>query len=89
MPSRRSSHGRHGDSDSSSSERKPYSVVRHRLSTPPTTAASQIPASIRRCACANTLALEAQALETVAAGPSSRRRRRTNSVSENMPWVAA
>ena len=41
----------------------------HRLSTPPTTAASTMPASIIRAAAANTLALDEQAVETTYAGP--------------------
>ena len=41
----------------------------HRLSTPPTTAASTQPASIMRCAVANTLALDEQAVDTTWAGP--------------------
>jgi hypothetical protein len=50
--------------DTSSSDLKPYSVVMHRLSTPPTTAASTTPSSIIRAAAAKTLALDEQAVET-------------------------
>ena len=74
--------GRQMSGEISCSELKPYSVVRQRLSTPPTTAASQAPASMARRAAANTLALEEQAVEILSAGPRSDRRRVTNSVIE-------
>ena len=58
------SQGRQMSLDTSSSDLKPYSVVMHRLSTPPTTAASMTPSSIIRAAAAKTLALDEQAVET-------------------------
>ena len=78
MPLRSTSNGRHGSRDSSSSEPNPYSVVRQRLSTPPTTAASHRPAAIIRAAAPNAFALEEQAVETTDAGPSSPRCACTN-----------
>jgi hypothetical protein len=56
--------------------------VRQRLSTPPTTAASQNPASIARAADAKTFALDAQAAEIADATPSSPSRWRANSAME-------
>src|SRR3546814_18638899 len=41
----------------------------HSVSTPPTSAASAAPAPISRAACANTLALDEQAVATVMQGP--------------------
>ena len=55
MPLRSGSNGRQGAPESSSSERKPYSVVRQRLSAPPTTAASAMPVAIIRAALAEHL----------------------------------
>src|SRR5687768_416379 len=81
------SKGAHGLGETSSREWKPYNVVRHRESAPPTTAASQRPASIMRRALANTLAVVAQAEETTKAGPSSPSRRLTKSASEPVLWV--
>src|SRR6202040_153695 len=72
-PSRSSSHGRQGLRDSSSNESNPYRIVSPRLSTPPTTAASQNPASMNRAAVANTFALEEQAVEMTIDGPFSSR----------------
>src|SRR5581483_8484039 len=71
MPSRCASKGLQGPRASNPSEPKPYNVVRHRLSAPPTTAASQNPASIMRAAVPNTLALEEQAVDTTSDGPDS------------------
>ncbi|OIQ63022.1 hypothetical protein GALL_554430 [mine drainage metagenome] len=62
--------------ESSSSELKPYSVVRYRLSTPPTTAQSINPAAIMRCALAKALALDEQADDTTMEGPRSPKRTR-------------
>ncbi len=64
MPSRASSNGRQGPGAFSASAWKPYSVVRHSESAPPTTAASQNPASIMRAALPKTLAVDAQAQDT-------------------------
>src|SRR5262245_41654451 len=69
MPSRSASNGRHGWRESSSSARKPYSVVRQSESAPPTTAASQAPAAIMRAALPNTFAVEEQADDTTNEGP--------------------
>ena len=69
MPSRAASKGRQAWLDIRPSELKPYRVVRHRESTPPTTAASISPAAIMRRAEANTLALDEQADDTTTAGP--------------------
>jgi hypothetical protein len=63
------SKGRHGARDVKPRELNPYSVVRHRLSTPPTTAASQTPAAIMRAALPKTFAVEEHAEETTNAGP--------------------
>src|SRR6476659_10185458 len=68
-PSRVASNGRHALADTSPSELNPYSTLLHNVSTPPTTAASTTPASISRAACANTLALDEQAVATVTQGP--------------------
>ena len=73
----------------SSRELKPYSVVRHSESTPPTTAASMMLAAIIRCAEAKTLALDEQAEEMVATGPDKCRLRRTKSATEKGLWVLA
>ena len=72
---------RHGWRDSSSSELKPYSVVRHSESTPPTTAASINPASIMRRAEPNTFAPDEHADEIAIAGPRSENAR-TNAAGE-------
>ena len=69
IPLRLAAYGWHGALDSTSSELKPHSVVRHRESTPPTTTASTRPASIIRQAEAKTLPLDEQADDTEAAGP--------------------
>ena len=82
MPSRATSNGRHGWRDSSSSELKPYSVVRHNESTPPTTAASINPASIMRRAEPNTFAPDEHADEIAIAGPRSSKNARTNAAGE-------
>ena len=82
MPLRSASKGRQGSGESSSSELKPYSVVRHSESTPPTMAASIRPAAIMRAAEANTLALDEQAVETTTAGPSRPKAVRTKSATE-------
>src|SRR3546814_2645453 len=68
-PSRPASNGRHGVADTSPSELKPNSTLPHSVSTPPTSAASAAPAPISRAACANTLALDEQAVATVMQGP--------------------
>ena len=49
-PLRRASHGRQTSVLSNSSARKPYSVVMHSESQPPTTAASMTPSAINRAA---------------------------------------
>src|SRR2546421_5488080 len=82
MPSRSTSKGRQGSREVSSSERKPYSVVRHSVSAPPTTAASQTPAAIMRAALPNTFEVEEQADDTTSDGPLRSRLRRTKSPSE-------
>ena len=69
MPRRASSKGRQGSGETSCSAWKPNSTLPHRLSTPPTTAASASPRRIRRSAAAKTLALDEQAVDTVSAGP--------------------
>ena len=69
MPLRSASNGRHGSGDTSSSELKPNSTLPHSVSTPPTIAASARPRRISRSACANTLALDEQAVETVTLRP--------------------
>ena len=46
MPPRSASQGRHATGEIRSSEAKPCSVMRHRLSAPPTTAASHTPLAI-------------------------------------------
>ncbi len=69
MPLRSGSQGRQGCGETSCSALKPYSVMLHSESTPPTTAASQRPDWIRRLALAKTLALEEQAVEMTKAGP--------------------
>ncbi|EDT38332.1 hypothetical protein BamMEX5DRAFT_5884 [Burkholderia ambifaria MEX-5] len=89
MPSRATSNGRHGRRDSSSSELKPYSVVRHSESTPPTTAASISPASIIRRAEPNTFAPDEHADEIAIAGPRSAKYARTNAAGEYGLWVCA
>ena len=68
-PSRALSNGRHGALDTSPSELKPNSTLPHRVSTPPTSAASTTPAWISRAACANTFALDEHAVATVTHGP--------------------
>ena len=82
MPLRAMSNGLHGSGESSSSESKPYSVVRHRLSTPPTTAASIRPASSMRRAEPNTFAPDEHADDTDTDGPRSAKNARTNAASE-------
>ena len=84
MPLRAPSAGRQISPDMSCSELKPYSVVRHRLSTPPTTAASQMPAAIARRAAAKTFALDEQAVEIASAGPCKPEPRATKSATEKM-----
>ncbi len=81
-PSRSAPNGSAGRDDTSSSERKPYSVVRHSESTPPTTAASMRPAAIIRAALPNTFALDAHAAETANDGPRMPKRRATKSATE-------
>ncbi len=66
---------------------KPCRVIRHRLSTPPTTAASQIPAAISWCASAKARPLEAQAVDTTDAGPRRPSAALTKRATENMSWV--
>src|SRR5688572_21100320 len=70
-PLRPASAGRQMSVDTSCSALKPYKVVRQRLSTPPTTAASQKPAAIARAADANTLALDAHAAATATVTPAN------------------
>src|SRR6478672_3993607 len=84
MPLRSAAYGRQGRLEISPSELKPYSVVRHSESTPPTMAASIRPAAIMRRADANTLALDEQADDTAAAGPSSRSQWRVKSAAEKV-----
>src|SRR3954470_2588327 len=69
MPLRSRWNGRQATGESAPSELNPYSVVRHRLSTPPTTAASHSPASIMRAALPNAFALDEQAVDMAIAGP--------------------
>src|SRR5262245_18271641 len=69
-PFRRASHGRQTSVLSSSSARKPYSVVMHNESQPPTTAASTTPSAINRAAAAYALAPDEHAVEITHAGPS-------------------
>src|SRR3954467_609697 len=71
MPLRSASNGRQATGESSPSELNPYRVVRQRLSTPPTTAASHSPASIMRAALPNAFALDEQAVDIAIAGPVS------------------
>ncbi len=73
----------------SCSEAKPYSVVRHRESTPPTTAASMVPSCNWRAAAANTLALDEQALDRLMAMPSMPKASRTKALTEWMLWVCS
>src|SRR5258706_529084 len=87
MPSRATSKGRHGWPEIRPSELKPYSVVRHSESTPPTTAASIRPAEIIRRADANTLALDEHADDTTTAGPPRPRACRAKSASEKVLCV--
>jgi hypothetical protein len=68
-PERAASLGRQGSRDVSSRALNPRNVRRQRLSTPPTTAASQTPERIHCQASAKTLLLDAQAAETVVLGP--------------------
>ena len=89
MPLRFTSQGRQGSVEVSSSEAKPYSVVRHSESTPPTSAASSVPSSIWRAAAANTLALDEQAVEMVVAMPAMPRCVRSTSASAYGLWVVA
>ncbi len=84
MPLRATSQGRHGTGEISSSAANPCKVIRHRLSTPPTTAASQTPDSISCCASAKARPLDAQAVDTTVAGPRSANAVRTNRATENM-----
>ena len=83
------SNGRHGSRESSSSELKPYSVVKQSESTPPTTAASMSPASIMRRADPNTFALDEQAEEIDVAGPRRPKYARTKEASANGLCVCA
>ncbi len=69
MPSRLALNGLHRSGDNDSSASKPFRVSRHRLSEPPTIAASHRPAVIRRLAEANALADEEHAVEIVYLGP--------------------
>ena len=69
IPSRAASNGRQGPGAFRLSEWKPYSVVRHSESAPPTMAASHNPASIMRAALPNVLAVDAHAQETTKDGP--------------------
>ena len=73
MPRRSGSNGRHGSGDTRPSELKPYSTLSHSVSTPPTIAASASPLRISRSACANTFALDEQAVATVTEGPAPKR----------------
>ena len=75
--------------DSSSSELNPYSVVKHRLSTPPTSAASTSPVASNRAALANTFALDEQAVDTTHVGPRRASACATNAASEKVFWVWA
>ena len=88
-PWRAASPGRHGSGEVSSSEAKPYSVVRHSESTPPTTAASARPAAISRSAAANALADDEQAVEMANAGPRTPSSSRTKATSEPVLCVRA
>ena len=89
MPLRAASNGRHGPGETSSSALKPNSTLSHRVSTPPTTAASIRPSRSIRSALANTLALDEQAVETVRHGPSSASAAATKAASECGVWIAA
>jgi len=77
MPARSASQGRQGTGEISSSAWKPCSVMRHRLSAPPTTAASHTPVRISCAASMKHRALLAQAMDTTIAGPCSPRAVRT------------
>jgi hypothetical protein len=57
--------------DNSSSELKPYRILMHKLSTPPTSTASTRPWLIHLAADAKTFALDEQAVLIVIDGPSS------------------
>ena len=87
-PCRCASPGRHGSGEVSSSDEKPYSVVRHSESTPPTMAASASPALIMRSAAANALADDEQAVEMVNAGPRTPSPSRTKLTSAPVLCVA-
>ena len=65
IPSRLRLNGLHSPGDMASSEENPATVMRHSVSAPPTTTASQTPASISRRPEANTLALAEQAVAMV------------------------
>src|SRR5882724_506524 len=80
IPSRFLLDGLHKPWDRDSSAPKPFSVRPHRVSTPPTTTASQSPAAMSRRAEENALALEVQAVDTVQAGPLSLSARRRYSL---------
>ena len=87
-PWRPASHGRQGSGEVSCSEAKPYSVVRHSESTPPTMAASASPVAISRSAAANALADDEQAVEMANAGPRRPSRSRTKDATDAVLCVA-
>jgi len=82
MPLRFTSNGRQTCSDMSCKELKPYKVVKHKVSTPPTMAASIKPASNILRAVLNTLALDEHAEEITTAGPSKSKYERVKSATE-------
>jgi hypothetical protein len=86
---RSAAQGRQASGAISSSALKPARVMRQRLSAPPTRAASQIPAAIRCAASITARALEAQAVETVKAGPSSSSAAPRKAGSELIAWLCA
>ena len=71
MPRRVALKGWHGSGDSSCSAAKPNSTLPHSASTPATTTASARDRRSQRSACAKALALDEQAVDTVAHGPCS------------------
>jgi hypothetical protein len=82
------SNGRQPHGETSSSEWNPNSTLSHKVSTPPTSAASARPSLIRRSAEAKTLADEEHAVEIVSAGPAIPVASATNAVSECGVWIS-
>jgi hypothetical protein len=65
IPSRLALKGLHTPGDSDSKESKPFKVKRHKLSLPPTTAASHRPAMMSLRADANAFADDVHAVDIV------------------------